>query len=403
MVLLKKIKNVVVLILKILYLNIYSKGIKKKNHILIIPEFNTEGGTLTYFKYIIEYFDYNAINYILVLTKDQKVFVEKNLKMRHCINVIEGLDVWRPYFSKRNKIFHNLDLFINQLQELLFFSRLNIKFKPKYFYFSVANPEHYLFEFCMPAKIFYVCHTLTYDKLDIVKRKILHSFIGKKKQIIVVSEFAKHKMIESWNIKAKEIRRIFVIYNYYESFGHHLKSKSARQSINLLTIGSLEDFKNPLLWCDVAKRLTILNRCLNIHFYWVGNGSLLAECKQRVKGFNNIHFEGYSDNVEFYYSIADIYMQPSKTESFGISVAGAMFHKIPCIVSNAGGLRELVLDYETGFIIREQLVDSYTEKVEALLANHSKSVEMGEQGYYRYINNFTKLHWIHKMNSLLNK
>jgi glycosyltransferase involved in cell wall biosynthesis len=84
---------------------------------------------------------------------------------------------------------------------------------------------------------------------------------------------------------------------------------------------------------------------------WAGTGSLLQECIESTKQFSEILFLGEVENVEELYSATDLYFQPSLLESHGISVLGAMYHKIPCIVSDQGGLPESIFNNFNGYTI----------------------------------------------------
>ena len=398
---LKKIINTFVLLLKIFFFDLRAILIKKKPYVILVAEFGTEGGALTYFKYILEYFETKQISYVLVLSKEQKLFVENKINITYCMDILEGPDVWRPYFTEKNKLSYNLDLLINQLLELLFFSKLNVKYRPAYFYFSVTNPEHYVFEFCMTAKLFYVCHTLTNDAMDTLKYKILNTFLQQRKNIIVVSHSAKKFLLKSWKIKTGKAKYIKVIYNYYNTIPNDDVKKGKTKEFTVLTIGSVEPYKNPLLWCEVAKKMTEVYGIDKVKFFWLGNGSSKNECQQIVSSYPNIIFLGFCKNVESFYNISDVYMQPSISESFGISVVGAMAHKIPCVVSNAGGLIEVVDNDETGFVINEKNSEIYFNKLSHLLINPVEKIKMGESGYFKFRNEFTKQHWYKNMDKLL--
>ena len=47
---------------------------------------------------------------------------------------------------------------------------------------------------------------------------------------------------------------------------------------------------------------------------------------------------------------ADLFLLPSESESFGLSALEAMACEVPVVASNAGGLPEVVIDGETGYL-----------------------------------------------------
>ncbi|HZH39681.1 MAG TPA: N-acetyl-alpha-D-glucosaminyl L-malate synthase BshA [Gemmatimonadales bacterium] len=65
---------------------------------------------------------------------------------------------------------------------------------------------------------------------------------------------------------------------------------------------------------------------------------------------NDVRFLGKVDNVADVMRGADLFLLPSEAESFGLAALEAMACGAPVIASNAGGLPELVVEGETGFL-----------------------------------------------------
>jgi len=85
----------------------------------------------------------------------------------------------------------------------------------------------------------------------------------------------------------------------------------------------------------------------------VGDGPDLrpAETLARELGISGrVHFLGQQERVERIFQIADLYLLPSEFESFGLSALEAMSCGVPVIGARGGGLPELVIDGETGFL-----------------------------------------------------
>jgi glycosyltransferase involved in cell wall biosynthesis len=66
-----------------------------------------------------------------------------------------------------------------------------------------------------------------------------------------------------------------------------------------------------------------------------------------------------------------------------------MLHKLPVICTNAGGMKEVVVDNFTGYVVEKSDSRYFAEKIDFLIANPSKRKEMGQIGYERYMSNFT--------------
>ena len=87
------------------------------------------------------------------------------------------------------------------------------------------------------------------------------------------------------------------------------------------------------------------------HILISGDGSLRNKFIKRIgenKLESHITFIGNIKNIPEFLSALDIYIQPSVTEGFPLSVLEAMASRLPIISSNAGGSKEMIIDGENG-------------------------------------------------------
>lgn len=64
----------------------------------------------------------------------------------------------------------------------------------------------------------------------------------------------------------------------------------------------------------------------------------------------DVHFLGKLKEIEEVYSVADVFILPSETESFGLAALEAMASSVPVISSNTGGIPEVNIHGATGFL-----------------------------------------------------
>ncbi len=88
---------------------------------------------------------------------------------------------------------------------------------------------------------------------------------------------------------------------------------------------------------------------------------------------DDVRFLGKLDAVEEVLSVSDLFIMPSEKESFGLAALEAMACEVPVISSDAGGLPELNIDGETGFVCPIGDIDMMTEK--ALYILHPDQLE----------------------------
>lgn len=81
------------------------------------------------------------------------------------------------------------------------------------------------------------------------------------------------------------------------------------------------------------------------------------------------------------YACADLYLAPSHHEGFGIPVLEAMRCGVPVLASSGGSLPEVV--GEAGFIEPSWLPEAWSSRIEAILADKGKLLEMQARGRER--------------------
>ncbi|MCD4706109.1 MAG: glycosyltransferase [Candidatus Sabulitectum sp.] len=100
-------------------------------------------------------------------------------------------------------------------------------------------------------------------------------------------------------------------------------------------------------------------------FFLAGDGPYLQELKQRCSDLSGVHFTGRLPNSDLpdFYSGADVFVFPSDSDTFGMSVLEAQACGLPAVVSSVGGPKEIIEDGRTGFTARVGDVDDWTEKL----------------------------------------
>ena len=108
----------------------------------------------------------------------------------------------------------------------------------------------------------------------------------------------------------------------------------------------------------------------------VGDGPYRRELESRAG--NEVVFKGFirGDALSAEYASADLFVFPSKTDTFGNVVLEAMASGLPVIVTDRMAPKELVEDGRNGFVVRNR--DEMRERMELLLRDASLRGEMGK-------------------------
>ena len=136
----------------------------------------------------------------------------------------------------------------------------------------------------------------------------------------------------------------------------------------------------------------ILEKLPNVHFYWAGDGQYAKEILNRLEKFQNFHWLGslsYPEQVRQYISELDIFALISGFDTFGQVILEASLLEKPIIATKIGGISEIVLDNQTGFLIEPGDYNGWIEKISLLEKNSKKCVELGNMGREFVENNFS--------------
>ena len=95
------------------------------------------------------------------------------------------------------------------------------------------------------------------------------------------------------------------------------------------------------------------------------------------------------EEVPTYLSKLDIFVALSRYESFGVAVIEASACGLPVVVSEVGGLPEVVKDRKTGLIVPDESPKAAAEAIKSLLVNPSLSRKMGRLGRKHVKNNYS--------------
>jgi N-acetyl-alpha-D-glucosaminyl L-malate synthase BshA len=115
----------------------------------------------------------------------------------------------------------------------------------------------------------------------------------------------------------------------------------------------------------------------------VGDGPEKAGAEQLARELGvhrDVLFLGNQDCMEELLPLADVFLLPSSSESFGLVALEAMSAEVPVIASNAGGLPEVVEHGFTGFLHDPGHVAGYVNSALKLLGNESLRRTMGRRG-----------------------
>jgi glycosyltransferase involved in cell wall biosynthesis len=139
----------------------------------------------------------------------------------------------------------------------------------------------------------------------------------------------------------------------------------------LLYVGRLAREKNLEL---LFKAFDILgDKYSDVYLLVVGGGPYESSCRalaDKLVHGNRVRFTGCipREKVVGYYSAGDIFTFPSTTETQGLVIVEALSAGLPCVVVDAGGAPEMLVNGEDGFLAKNEIGD-FASKIDRLLSN----------------------------------
>jgi len=167
-----------------------------------------------------------------------------------------------------------------------------------------------------------------------------------------------------------------------------IKKKQLKQekglNLNLpviLHVSNLSPIKRPL---DLLKAFQLVRNEAQLVF--VGEGTERKKLELYVKEHNlkNVFFVGFKNRQELpiYYAIADIFVLPSASETWGAVINEAMNFKLPIITTdNVGAAPDLIQEGKNGYICRVGDINALSKYLLRLLKNPKLIKKMGEKSY----------------------
>lgn len=252
----------------------------------------------------------------------------------------------------------------------------------------------------VPVRI-YFRHGLVYETSVGFKRKILiftdriTSFLSTR--IVCVSSSVCVKSIEDkLNPKHKQtllsrgtcngidINRFNV-----KKIDLHLKS-TLRSKLNIPENAFVIGFTGRLVRdkgiVELVKAFELLsNKHENLYLLLVGmleeRDALPLKVRNIILDNSNIIYTGYVDNseIEYYYSLMDIFVLPSYREGFPTSVLEASSMELPVITTRVTGCVDSIIENKTGMFVSHDTIE-LSNAIEILITDNSKQKELGYEG-----------------------
>lgn len=182
------------------------------------------------------------------------------------------------------------------------------------------------------------------------------------------------------------------------------------KSLNILFLSNMMEEKGVWTLLEACKILRQKNLSFTCHF--VGKWSDISEAEFKKKIFSNqmeqhvfSHGAQYGKDKEKFWQACDLFVFPTyyHNESFPMVLLEAMQQKKACISTDEGGIPEIIIQNETGYIIPKKSPQELANKLEYLIKHPDICHTMGEKGFQRYKQLFTLEAFEKRLTTILSK
>ena len=222
------------------------------------------------------------------------------------------------------------------------------------------------------------------------------NMIDQSSEVICCSDYMAHQISEAFNVSGEKLHVIRNGVNV-SKFGVKAEGGTIRRRYvkpdgkMVLYVGRLVYEKGVhVLIGAVPKVLSVLP---NVSFVIVGEGGMQEYLEKEAWDFgvaDHVFFTGFVDEETLIslYKVSDAAVFPSLYEPFGITALEAMAAKTPVVVSDTGGLSEIVDHDKTGVKVYADNSDSLAWGILRVLQNRRLTNGFRENAYQKVVRDY---------------
>ncbi|WP_125764320.1 glycosyltransferase [Companilactobacillus hulinensis] len=163
----------------------------------------------------------------------------------------------------------------------------------------------------------------------------------------------------------------------------HEYEKVQHPATSFVNVARCSFQKNPQLFIKIAAKIT--KAMPNSNFTWVGDGPMLNECRAEVVRLGlsaKVHFIGYRNNPYKYLESSDVFFSTSRYEGQPFSVLEAISEKMPLLITDVIGHKELV-DHN-GILLTDEIINDSAKLTTAFTTVINDKTEFSDASYQLY-------------------
>lgn len=191
----------------------------------------------------------------------------------------------------------------------------------------------------------------------------------------------------------KEIQTVYNFIDerdYYKTDSVHLREEYGISDDEKVMI-HVSNFRSVKRVTDVVRTFYLASKKVSSKLLLVGDGPEMTVVFKLVHDLgieDQVLFLGKQDNLAELYSISDVILLLSEKESFGLVLLEAMACEVPAIGTNIGGIPEVIIDGETGYLCEVGDVETAALKAVQLLTDDDLHQRFSKAAFNRMKDTF---------------
>lgn len=238
---------------------------------------------------------------------------------------------------------------------------------------------------------------ILYKSLLIIQLKAYYITLNNSNAIFTVSNYLKNRVIK--HTKNKNIYKIGIsvdINKFNPNMDNNnfiIKNNIKKGDIVLISVTNFNYYqKTQGLNYFLDPIIKILNEDEHIKYIILGDGKYKNIIENKIKEKsknNNIKLIGYLNETRYAYSSSDIFIHISFLDTASLVILEANASGKCSLINNHGGMKELVINGKTGFIVGERDKNEFERKLKYLITNKELRNNMGLEARKYVVNNHT--------------
>lgn len=217
--------------------------------------------------------------------------------------------------------------------------------------------------------------------LNRVRARIVKRLLQKADSVRVVSKRIKDSIVENKKIKFKTDPIVLPIFqetpDIKDATSYLKPDEYSKFDHVFLAVSRLSPEKDIYYMLEIIKELIKLNNKIGLII--IGDGPFRDNLKLKIKNLdleNNVKLLGWVEKPWMYFRHADMFIQTSKYEGFGLSLFEAATASLSIISTDVGLIGDILHDGKSVTVISDNKIEA-VNKIKDLLENPDISRQMG--------------------------